>query len=59
MRGYHIALGNWTHVQEEVNDFLNRGYELAGNLIVMFDEGEDGKYAVYYQPMVGQVADTD
>lgn len=49
---YYIALGNWTQVREEVNDYLNRGYVLAGSLVVLTHKDEDGDYVTYYQSLV-------
>lgn len=50
---YRIVLGNWTVVCEEVSLLLNNGYALAGNLVILKHEDEDGDYVMYYQPMIG------
>jgi hypothetical protein len=56
---YYIALGTWTHVCEEVSALLNNGYELAGNLVILSHEDEQGKYVAYYQPMIGTRSKTE
>ena len=57
MIDYQVAMGStYPILREEVNKLLIVGYELAGNLVVVPFEDEQGDYCMFYQPMVKQVA---
>jgi hypothetical protein len=50
---YEIAVGSTIPILEEnVNVLLNKGYQLAGNLVVIPNEDEQGQYCMFYQPMI-------
>lgn len=56
MIDYAISTGSTLpQLCEEVNELLKVGYELAGSLVVVPHEDEEGEYSMFYQPMMKRV----